>query len=86
MKVYIVSVSKWDKDDEQFLTEELHDKCYPNKSEAVKAMYDDFNLEKSDLEDGINDVETYCNPEYCSINLNMEPYKDWNIAELTLDI
>lgn len=85
MKVYIVSVSKWNKDDEQFTTEELHGKCYTDKTKAVKAMYDDFNLEKSDLEDGINDVKTYCNSEYCSIELNMEPYKDWSIVELTLD-
>jgi len=84
-EIYVVCIKVTDED--EVVTRVLDNKFFTDRDEARKAMVKDFNLEKSDADDGIDDVETEVfSPDSMSLSVNMtEVVREWEVRRLTAE-
>lgn len=84
-EIYVVKVTVADED--ETIVRLLDNKFFTDREEAREAMMKDFNAEKSDADDGIDDVQTgVFSLDSLSFSVNSgEVDRSWDVVRLTKD-
>jgi len=84
-EIYVVQIKVTDED--ETVVHILDNRFFTDRDEARKAMVKDFNAEKRDADDGIDDVETEVfSPDSLSLSVNNgEVIREWDVKRLTAE-